>query len=137
METAAIEYEKIEKAVQQMAVTLQLAGIKLKGDEQIDITPFLSFLADDLNTPNAITELFAIIKKANATLRQKPLDYRTISRTFDEIQDMLWILGLKVEYPLLNEDDKKIYADYLKYKAEKNFTESDRLRQILMAKHIL
>lgn len=137
METAAIEYEKIEKAVQQMAVTLQLAGIKLKSDEQIDITPFLSFLADDLNTPNAITELFAIIKKANATLRQKPLDYCTISRTFHEIQDMLWILGLKVEYPLLNEDDKKIYANYLKYKAEKNFTESDRLRQILMTKHIL
>lgn len=137
MDTALIEFEKIQNTVNQLAVAIQLANLHLRSSNDVNISQFLSYLSDDLKTPNAITELFAIIKKANGVLRQKPLDYQVITQIFAEIQDMLWILGLKVEYPILTENDKKLYADYLKYKAEKNFIESDRLRQILMAKHII
>lgn len=131
------EYEKIQNSVSQLAVALQLAEIPLVALKKPDISSFLTYLADDLNTPNAITEIFAIIKKANAALRQRPVDYNLVSSLFFQTEAMLSILGLDVTYPHLGKEDKKTYAEYLKYKAEKNFIESDRLRHILMAKHIL
>ncbi|MDY0345040.1 MAG: cysteine--tRNA ligase [Bacilli bacterium] len=137
MAAAKVEFEKIENSYRQLAVALQLDNVSLNDENKPDIEIFLHHLASDLNTPNAITELFAIIKKANGALRQKPLDYLVLKKIFLEIKAMLNILGLKVDYPLLNTEDKKIFADYLKRKADKNFAESDRLRQILMAKRIL
>ncbi|MFA5421453.1 MAG: cysteine--tRNA ligase [Bacilli bacterium] len=137
MDAAAIEYGRIQNAISQLAVVLQLADISLIPFEKPDIEPFLSHLANDLNTPNAITELFAIIKKANGVLRQKPLDYRLIKKLLIEALAMLELLGLKVSYPLLNVEDKELYASYMRLKSDKNFAESDRLRQILMTKHII
>ncbi len=137
METAKIELEKIENAYRQLAVALQLKNIPLFDGQNPEIEPFLKCLADDLNTPNAITEVFAIIKKANAALRQKDVDYSMLRQLLSNIGAMLEILGLKMEFPILSEEDKKTHADYLKHKTDKNFAESDRLRQILMAKHIL
>lgn len=137
LSSAQSEYEKIQNSVSQLAVALQLAEIPLVALKKPDISSFLTYLADDLNTPNAITEIFAIIKKANAALRQRPVDYNLVSSLFSQTEAMLSILGLDVTYPHLSKEDKKTYAEYLKYKAEKNFIESDRLRHILMAKHIL
>lgn len=137
MESARVEFDKIANGLSQLSVTLQLANISLTGSNKPDISRFLSYLADDLNTPNAITELFAIIKKANGALRQRPLNYVLLSNLFIEIKNMCEVLGLNISYPVLGDEEKQLYADYLKYKSEKNFVESDRLRHILMAKHIL
>ena len=137
METAKIELEKIENSYRQLAVSLQLANFDLSEEQETDIPQFMEHLANDLNTPNAITELFAIIKKANGALRQSSLDYLVLRKLFSSIGAMLNILGIFVDYPRLSKEDKHMYAEYLKYKNDKNYAESDRLRQILMAKHIL
>jgi len=137
METAKIELEKIENSYRQLAVSLQLANFDLSEEQETDIPQFMEHLANDLNTPNAITELFAIIKKANGALRQSSLDYLVLRKLFSSIGAMLNILGIFVDYPRLSKEDKHMYAEYLKYKNDKNYAESDRLRKILMAKHIL
>lgn len=137
METAKIELEKIENSYRQLAVSLQLANFDLSEEQETDIPQFMEHLANDLNTPNALTELFAIIKKANGALRQSSLDYLVLRKLFSSIGAMLNILGIFVDYPRLSKEDKHMYAEYLKYKNDKNYAESDRLRQILMAKHIL
>jgi len=137
METAKIELEKIENSYRQLAVSLQLANFDLSEEQETDIPQFMEHLANDLNTPNAITELFAIIKKANGALRQSSLDYLVLRKLFSSIGAMLNILGILIDYPRLSKEDKHMYTEYLKYKNDKNYAESDRLRQILMAKHIL
>ncbi|MFA7110263.1 MAG: cysteine--tRNA ligase [Bacilli bacterium] len=137
METAKIELEKIENSYRQLAVSLQLANFDLSEEQETDIPQFMEHLANDLNTPNAITELFAIIKKANGALRQSSLDYLVLRKLFSSIGAMLNILGILIDYPRLSKEDKHMYAEYLKYKNDKNYAESDRLRKILMAKHIL
>ncbi|HOH68671.1 MAG TPA: class I tRNA ligase family protein, partial [Bacilli bacterium] len=137
METAKIELEKIENSYRQLAVSLQLANFDLSEEQETDIPQFMEHLANDLNTPNALTELFAIIKKANGALRQSSLDYLVLRKLFSSIGAMLNILGIFVDYPRLSKEDKHMYAEYLKYKNDKNYAESDRLRKILMAKHIL
>ena len=50
---------------------------------------------------------------------------------------MFDILGFKFEYPLLSDDDKKLYFDYNKAKKEKDFATSDLLRAKLIEKKIL
>lgn len=137
METAKIELEKIENSYRQLAVSLQLANFDLSEEQETDIPQFMEHLANDLNTPNALTVLFAIIKKANGALRQSSLDYLVLRKLFSSIGAMLNILGIFVDYPRLSKEDKHMYAEYLKYKNDKNYAESDRLRKILMAKHIL
>lgn len=50
---------------------------------------------------------------------------------------MLDIFGLKISYPHLSYEDKQLYNDYLTLKKEKKFDESDKLRDILISRHII
>ena len=50
---------------------------------------------------------------------------------------MLNVLGIKFEMPVLTDELRKIYEEYLALKAEKRFEESDKLRDILMKNQII
>ena len=128
--------KRIEKAFIQLAVKIQL----LKGDinkKANNMDNFLNALADDLNVSNALTELFNVMKLANQELRKNPIDLSKLEDIFANYRDMLNILGLKIDYPLLTEEDEQIYNEYIEYKKEKNFAKSDELRNILIARRII
>ena len=128
--------KRIEKAFIQLAVKIQL----LKGDinkKANNMDNFLNALADDLNVSNALTELFNVMKLANQELRKNPIDLSKLEDIFANYRDMLNILGLKIDYPLLTKEDEQIYNEYIEYKKEKNFAKSDELRNILIARHII
>ena len=103
----------------------------------IKIENFLSSLADDLNTSNALTNLFDTVKLGNIALRKNPADIKQIESIWASLNAMLDILGLKLEYPILTKELEEIYSQYLKFKAEKNFEESDKLRDVLLNAHII
>lgn len=131
------ELDKITRLLNQLSTTLQINGVNLETLKATKIEPFLEALANDLNTSNALTELFAIIKETNQTLRTRPLNLQALGEYFKTIIDMLSILGLKISYPILTKDDKKLYQDYLLAKENKDFALSDTLRNQLMQKGIL
>ena len=131
------EINKIQMAVKQAALKLQSLNLDLNGGEPTLINPFLEALANDLNTSNAITEVFNVIKELNIVLRSREIDAKTLQNLFKTLQDMFAILGLEIPYVVLDEDDKKLYQDYLNFKANKDFENSDKLRVILMEKGIL
>lgn len=130
------ELEKISLAYRQLAVALQLNGGSLSSKE-IKIDNFLLALADDLNTSNALSELFALIKEANQELRKRPLDLAKLESIFASLTKMLDIFGLNISYPLLTKEDKDLYNKYLELKKEKRFEESDKLRDELISRHII
>lgn len=130
------ELEKISLAYRQLAVALQLNGGSLSAKE-IKIDNFLLALADDLNTSNALSELFALIKEANQELRKRPLDLAKLEGIFASLTKMLDIFGLNISYPLLTKEDKDLYNKYLELKKEKRFEESDKLRDELISRHII
>lgn len=130
------ELEKISLAYRQLAVALQLNGGSLSSKE-IKIDNFLLALADDLNTSNALSELFALIKEANQELRKRPLDLTKLESIFASLTKMLDIFGLNISYPLLTKEDKDLYNKYLELKKEKRFEESDKLRDELISQHII
>ena len=136
VESTKNELARIQKAFNQLAVAIQLKGGNLNAKEG-NIDSFLSALADDLNTSNAIAAIFEELKQANIALRSNPQDLAKLETLFANLNAMLDILGIKLTYPLLSKEDVDLYNKYLAYKAEKNFAESDKIRNVLLAKGIL
>jgi len=139
IKSASSEVNKISSAYKQMALLLQSKNIdldKITGSSEY-LDNFLSYLADDLNTANAMSELFALIKEANQLLRNKEADLNRLSILFKSMRDMLSILGLDITYIRLNEEDLKLYQEYLLARENKDFAKSDELRQILIQRNIL
>ena len=50
---------------------------------------------------------------------------------------MFYVLGLDIPYVKMDENDKKLYQNYLKSKENKEFDLSDKLRQELIEKGIM
>ena len=132
------EINKVENVMKRLAVELQLKGLNLTNKAPFAmIEPFLKALADDLNTSNALSELYAIVKQANQALRQKDIDYSLVHELFVTLKDELDILGLKITYPILDEDDKNLLKEYNLAKTNKDFVRSDLLRVELINRNIL
>ena len=134
--SAKNEIDKILNTYKQLAVTLQEHDLDLASGTSQGIEPFLSALADDLNTSNAISELFLVVKNINSALRNKDLNLKNLLNNFAVFRDMLMILGIKASYPVLDESARMLLVNYRKAKAERRFDESDRLRAQLIERNI-
>lgn len=130
------ELDKIQKVYNQLAVKIQLEHGDMNSKD-IRIEKFLNSLADDLNTSNALTDLFDMIKMANVELRKNPTNIQEISAIWASLNAMLNVLGIELAYPKLTPELEKIYREYLSLKAEKRFEESDKLRDLLIKEHII
>ena len=137
LEAAKQEVNKIEFAYRQLALKLQISNIDLNSGSPKYINPFLLALADDLNTANALMELFNVIKLVNNAIRTREPDLALLADYFATIRDMLYILGLDIKYTELTEDDKKLYNEYLEAKSNKDFAKSDEIRKELIERKIL
>ena len=131
------EVNKMQMAYKQMALQLQVNNINLDEGKPVYIEKFLESLADDLNTANALAELYNLIKEANQTIRSREIDFVKLNNQFKTLTDMFNVLGLNIEYVKLGDEERALYNDYLSAKQEKNFAKSDEIRQILINKGIM
>ena len=130
------ELDKIQKLYNQLAVKLQVSHANM-ASKDVRIDKFLTSLADDLNTSNAIADLFEMVKLGNVELRKNPANLQELEAIWASLNAMLDILGIKLEYPILTPELEKTYSQYLALKADKKFEESDKLRDILLKEHII
>lgn len=131
------ELAKMTNVMKQLAVKLQLNDISLDTKDAAFINPFLEAMKDDLNTSNALSELYNVIKLANQSLRQREVDLKLVEQLFATLRDELYILGLEIDYPLINEEHKQLLAQYNEAKLAKDFNLSDKLRAKLIELNIL
>ena len=132
------ELSKIETVLKQVEVKSQIAGVELSDAfNDVKFQEFLNQMADDLNTPNAYMVIFDTVKLLNQSLRTREIDWEEVSKNYNAIQKMLEILGVFIDKTVLDEEDKKIYQEWNKAKAEKDFETADKYRNILMEKGIL
>ena len=127
---------KIENVLKQLNLNLSV----LKGNfdcKETIIDKFLSCLADDLNFPNAITELLEIIKETNIELRKKELDVTKLEILNKTLTDIVYILGLKFDIKKLNNEEIDLFKNYIDAKNNKDFKTSDILREKLLELKIL
>ena len=138
MDTAKTEITKIKNAFKQLSLHLQVAGVNLNDNAKAKgLENFLSALADDINTPNALSCLYEEIKAANIALRNKNTPIEEIREHYLKINDMVSILGLDVAYRYLSQDDINLYHAYEQAKMNKDYQRSDMIRNELIEKGIL
>lgn len=137
LEAAKQEVSKIEFAYRQLALLLQVNDVDFSAGKPLYISNFLNALADDLNTANALMEVFNVVKLANSAIRTKTPDLNLLNDYFKTLNDMLYVLGLNISYKKLNDDDKKLYHEYMEAKSNRDFAKSDELRAELIKRNIL
>ena len=137
IKAATQEINKMQMAYKQMALKLQTSGVNLDEGKPLYIEGFVNALADDLNTANALAELYNVLKEANQLIRSRDADLNKLNDLFKTLTDMFTILGLDIKYVRMNEEDHKLYNDYLQSKAEQNYERSDELRKVLIEKGLM
>ena len=134
---AVQEVNKMNACYKQMALTLQVNGVDLEKGKPLYIDNFINAMADDLNTANAMMELYNLIKEANMTLRNKEIDLEKLNNQFKTMSDMFYVLGLNIPYVKLSDEDLKLYKEYIEAKKNKDFIKSDEIRTLLTEKGIM
>ena len=130
------EYEKIYRALKQADLKLSLAhkDVNVAVNEDL-MNPFLDSMAMDLNTPNALTELYRAIKELNTVIRQNDLDKLAI--TFKTVLDMLYVLGLDYKRMELTQEDEELFTSWNEAKKNKDFIKADEYRKVLIEKQLI
>lgn len=138
VETAQTELEKIKTSLKQAYVKLGLADIELTGTPDEPLwQAFLDAMSDDLNTPNAFKALFDTNKQLNAAVRTREIDYGRVTSLVITIEKMLYVLGIKLDRIVLSDDDKGVFTNWNRAKAEKDFDAADQYRAVLMERGLL
>ncbi len=137
IKAATQEINKMQMAYKQMALKLQTSGVNLDEGKPAYIEGFINALADDLNTANALAELYNVLKEANQLVRSRDADLAKLNDLFKTLTDMFTVLGLDIKYVRMSEEDHELYEEYLQSKAEQNYARSDEIRQALMQKGIM
>ena len=131
------EINKMKMVTKQAALLLQSNDIDIESYKPTYINNFLEALADDMNTSNALMELYNVIKLINLEIRQKEKDLNKVGELFKTLLDMFYILGLDIKYVKLSDEDKKLYQNYIISKENKDFESSDQYRKLLIEKGIM
>ena len=116
---------------------LQSNKIVLSEGKPLFIDKFLEALADDLNTANALAEVFNVLKELNSQIRARDTNFVLLNNLFKTLTDMFFVLGLDITYVMFDEEIARLYEQYLAHKANKEFALSDEIRKILSEKGVM
>ena len=131
------EIQRMQMAYKQAALKLQANGIDLENGQPVYINKFLEALADDLNTANALAELYNLLKDINQQIRNREPDYELLNNQFKTLTDMFYVLGLDIKYVKFDDSISQLYKDYLLSKENKDFAKSDEIRKVLIEKGVM
>ena len=137
VQAASQEIQKMKMVNKQLALKLQSNNVNLDEGKPTYLEPFLLSLADDLNTANALTELYNVIKLANQEIRTRDADLSKLNDLFKSLNNMFMVLGLDIPYVKMDENDKNLYQKYVESKENKDFATSDELRNELIKRGIM
>ena len=94
---------------------------------------FDAAMDDDMNTANAIGQLFELVREANAALNETSpkAAAKAVLDTMDELTGVLGILRRKTDEK--DDEVEKLLAARAEARANKNWAESDRLRDLIIS----
>ena len=131
------EVSRMQMAYKQAALKLQANKVNLDEGKPEYIGKFLEALANDLNTANALAELYNVLKDVNQLIRNKDADLAQLNNLFKTLTDMFYVLGLDIKYVKFDNDISQLYEEYLASKENKDFAKSDEIRKLLIEKGVM
>jgi cysteinyl-tRNA synthetase len=131
------EVSRMQMAYKQAALKLQANKVNLDEGKPEYIAKFLEALANDLNTANALAELYNVLKDVNQLIRSRDADLNQLNNLFKTLTDMFYVLGLDIKYVKFDNEISQLYEEYLKSKENKDFAKSDEIRNLLITKGVM
>ena len=131
------EVSRMQMAYKQAALKLQANKVNLDEGKPEYIGKFLEALANDLNTANALAELYNVLKDVNQLIRSRDADLNQLNNLFKTLTDMFYVLGLDIKYVKFDNEISQLYEEYLKSKENKDFAKSDEIRNLLITKGVM
>ncbi|CAM3565627.1 MULTISPECIES: cysteine--tRNA ligase [Brevibacillus] len=100
---------------------------------------FIKEMDDDLNTANAITVLFEVVKEANQYMTSQNVGVQEIRAYKELLLELTDVLGLILEQEeeLLDSDIDALIVERTEARASRNFARADEIRDLLAAKGIV
>ena len=129
--------DKIAAAYKQACVKLALLDAKEADTFDETYNAFIDALNDDLNTPNAISVVYEVVKKINQAVRQREVDTENLAVLVHTLGKMLYVLGIEFDKISMTQEDKVMYQNWRSAVKEKDFETADTLRAALIEKGIL
>ena len=145
LESAKTSLERISNCVTNLGFLLDSAELKEAGPDDDKLIAaaeeagekFVTHMDDDLNTADALTDIFELVKVANTLSQSGKVSGKAMTVAKDKILELTDTLGIE----LFKEEESGIPQDILdmvetraQAKKEKNFAEADRIRDELKAK---
>ncbi|MFS0920663.1 cysteine--tRNA ligase [Brevibacillus sp. 179-C 1.1 NHS] len=100
---------------------------------------FITEMDDDINTANAITVIFDVVKEANLYLRHQNVGETEIRAYMDLLVELMEVLGLEIaeEQELVDSEIDALIEERTEARKARNFARSDEIRDLLAAKGIV
>lgn len=129
MSNMSNEWTKLRKTYVSLYRTLELKGAfnkELKDETYMD--KFLTEMAYDFNTANALTAIYEHIKLINKAIRDKNTNVETLVKLFNALDDMYEVFGINVDIKPLTEDELNLVNAWQQARNERDFAKADELR---------
>lgn len=132
LKQAVTDYERIYRTYFQLFRKVELANgskRKVKDQELLEIrSKFQETLKNDFNTPNAITEIYSLVKVVNNALRDKSTSLEFLEMGLSLFDELLDVLGLNIEMKKLTIEEKELVNKWQDARNKKDFETADKLR---------
>lgn len=146
IEVAKISLNRILTAVDRVACAFKSATtLKMTEKEQEEkkivegyVNKFEAAMEDDLNTADAISVIFELVKFSNTTVDEaSSKEYiELVANTFGQLCDILGIITVKEE-ELLDSEIEQLIQDRQDARKNKDFAKADEIRNTLLDKGIV
>lgn len=112
------------------------ADAKLMEDIKAASESFRAHMDDDLNTADAITDIFNLVKAANTALASNKASESALKSAYDKLIELTDVLGIEllVEEEEIPEEIMDLVNQRAAAKKEKNWAEADRIRDLITSK---
>ncbi len=146
VESAKASLERILNAVSRLEDTKEVAQERemtgeekaLEGQLAEYVTKFEQAMEDDLNTADAISTIFELVKFTNSNITAESAK-SLVEKALDTIRQLCDVLGIitKVEKEILDSDIEALIEERQAARKTKNFARADEIRDTLAAQGII
>ncbi len=129
--------ERIDRCIENIEFSLQGEA----GTESIDLSKyrdkFIAAMDDDLNTADAISVIFELVKEINTVINR--MDESSKKAALDLITELCDVLGISKEKEddILDSDIEELINERTEAKKAKNFARADEIRDMLLQRGIV
>ena len=109
--------ESVERIFNSLGLIKEVLGSKgsapdkhFREKSQEIVDSFYRHMDDDFNTPEALADLFGLLRLANTHLSSQKVDKEQLEKVAKEIEEMLWIFGLEERKRSIDEKEAAVLA---------------------------